>query len=130
MIILSIRSDKPDAEIGLYDNSQQLAFDTWEAHRELAETIHKRIDKLLKGQHRDWSDIEGVVCYRGPGSFTGLRIGLSVANSLSYALGAPIIATEGDNWLRYGLTKILNGNDDTIALPEYGSPPHVTKPRK
>lgn len=37
MIILSIRTDKPEAEVGLYKDSVQLAYETWTAHRALAD---------------------------------------------------------------------------------------------
>ncbi len=47
MIILTIRTDKPEAEIGLYDGEQQLAYEMWSAHRQLAETIHTKIKELL-----------------------------------------------------------------------------------
>jgi tRNA threonylcarbamoyladenosine biosynthesis protein TsaB len=39
-------------------------------------------------------DIEGVVCFKGPGSFTGLRIGLTVGNALAYAQNIPVVASK------------------------------------
>jgi hypothetical protein len=46
MIILTIRTDKPEAEIGLYDDEKQIIYETWQAHRQLAETIHLKIKEL------------------------------------------------------------------------------------
>jgi hypothetical protein len=43
MIILTIRTDKPESEIGLFNNKDKLAYEVWQAHRELAETVHKKI---------------------------------------------------------------------------------------
>lgn len=129
MLILTIRTDKPEAEIGLYDSQNQLAYEVWEAHRELAETIHSQIAKLLQNNDKNWRDIEAIVVFRGPGSFTGLRIGISLANALAYGLNIPIVATQND-WIERGLAKIKEGKTDKIAVPEYGAPVHITKPKK
>lgn len=130
MLILTVRTDKPEAEIGLYDDTNQLAYVTWQAHRQLAETIHHKIDELLKSQGRTLGDIEGVVCYKGPGSFTGLRIGMSVANALAYSNQLPIIVTDGENWIVDGTARLLAGENERIALPEYGAPAHTTQQKK
>lgn len=134
MIILTIRTDKPDAEVGLYDNEEQLAYITWQAHRELGQTIHQKIHELLHDQVRDWPDVEGIVAYQGPGSFTGLRIGLTVANALAYANHLPIVAVmngaETDDWQQTGITRLLHGETDKLALPEYGAEAHITQPKK
>jgi len=130
MIILTIRTDKPEAEIGLYDSDEQLAYEVWQAHRQLAETIHQKIEALLKTQQKTWQAIEGIACYQGPGSFTGLRIGLTVANSLAYSLGVPVVATQDPDWLNAGFARLQNGETDTVAMPFYGAEAHITPPRK
>jgi len=130
MIILTIRTDKPEAEIGLYDGEKQLAYETWLAHRQLAETMHGKIEALLKKQQKDWSDVQGIVCYEGPGSFTGLRIGLTVGNALAYSYGIPIVATGDPQWLEAGIQRMLNGEDDKQALPFYGAEAHITPQKK
>jgi tRNA threonylcarbamoyladenosine biosynthesis protein TsaB len=130
MLILIIRTDKPEAEVGLYNGNQQLAYYKWPAHRKLAETIHISINKLLSAQERGLHDIEGIITFKGPGSFTGLRIGLSVANTLAYTSDISIVSAAGDNWIKLGLARLQGGENDCVALPEYGSPPHITLPRK
>ena len=125
-----IRTDKPEAEIGLYFGQKKLAYETWEAHRKLAETIHQKIDQLLKSNSKKLEQIQGIVVFQGPGSFTGLRIGLSVANALTYSLNAPIVASQTDDWIKLGIKRLLTGKSDKIALPEYGSPVRTTTPRK
>lgn len=131
MIVLTLRTDKPDAEIGLFDGDKQLHYEIWQAHRALAETIHKKLDEVLKGQGRVLSDIGGIVCYQGPGSFTGLRIGLSVANALAYGLSVPVIGIEGeDQWLQRGIAKLIAGDNDRTVMPAYGAPVRITSPKK
>lgn len=129
MLILTIRTDKPEAELGLYQDSAQLAYHTWLAHRELAETIQIQISELLKGKGKALNDLGAIIVYEGPGSFTGLRIGISIANSLAYSLGIPIVA-EGKNWIESGINRLLAGDKDDLAIPEYGSLPNITQQRK
>lgn len=130
MIILTIRTDKPDAEIGLYDDHVQLAYRTWQAHRQLAETIHSTVEALLKGQDKAWTDVQGIVCFQGPGSFTGLRIGLTVANALAYSYQLPIVATQDPHWLESGIERLAGGESDAQALPFYGADAHITPQKK
>lgn len=130
MIILTIRTDKPEAEIGLYNNEARLGYETWQAHRQLAETIHSKIEALLKTHGSDWHDIAGIVCFQGPGSFTGLRIGLTVGNALSYGLDIPIVAAKGKAWIKTGLSRLQQGENDKLALPAYGAPAHITDQKK
>lgn len=130
MIILALRTDKPDAEIGVYDGHKHLVGDTWHAHRQLAETLHLKIHHLLEKNNLEWSNVEGLVVYEGPGSFTGLRIGLSVANALAYSREIPIISIGSDDWISKGIERIFSGHTNKVALPVYGSPVHTTSPNK
>lgn len=130
MLILTIRTDQPEAEIGLFDSTTKLAYQTWPAHRELSNTIHTKIKDLLGSQHKTFKDVEGIVCFQGPGSFTGLRIGITVADVLAYGLALPIVAAMGDDWIQQGTDRLQSGQNDRIALPHYGAPVHITTPRK
>lgn len=129
MLTLLIRSDKPEAEIGLYEGENRLAYEVWLAHRELAETIHKKIDRLLRSQNKSLADVQAVAVFKGPGSFTGLRIGITVANALAHSLQVPIVSATGDGWAAAAVQRLQNGEDETVALPEYGSEPNITQPK-
>lgn len=130
MIILAIRTDKPEAELYLLDDEETLQKTSWQAHRQLAETIHGRIAKLLNKSSISIEELDGIVCYKGPGSFTGLRIGLSVANTMSYSAGIPVVAADGKNWIEDGVKRLQNNENDSIALPKYGAPASTTSPKK
>lgn len=130
MIILSIRTDKPESEVGLFEDDKKLAYIVWEAHRILAETIHEKIEEILNKSSISIKEVQGIVVLQGPGSFTGLRIGISVANTLAYSLDIPVSAKQDPGWLESGIAALLAGQNDVISFPEYGGPAHTTKPRK
>jgi tRNA threonylcarbamoyladenosine biosynthesis protein TsaB len=130
MHILSIRTDKPEAELGLYDGIRKLDYYSWEANRQLAQTIHEKIVALLESNKLSLNELEGITVFKGPGSFTGLRIGITVANAISYSLKIPINSEMGDDWLDIGIDKLLKGENQKIVTPEYGALPHITTPRK
>jgi tRNA threonylcarbamoyladenosine biosynthesis protein TsaB len=130
VIILALRTDKPEAELYLYDGQKKLAELKWPAHLKLAETLNTQIKNILNKSSISLDDIQAIAIYKGPGSFTGLRIGMSVANALAYAQSIPIVSRGSEAWLQTAANDSLNGQSDRIAVPEYGSPAHTTKPRK
>jgi tRNA threonylcarbamoyladenosine biosynthesis protein TsaB len=130
MNIITIKTDQPLAEIGLYENSNKREYIKWEAHRKLSTQIHLKIEEVLSRHNLEMKDIEGVVFYSGPGSFTGLRIGASVANALAFGLDIPVISQNDDGWLDSGIQRIVSGENMKTAIPEYGRPPRITKPKK
>lgn len=130
MIILTIRTDKADAEIGLFDGQEKIEYETWQADHELSLTILQKIKDLLERNQRQFKDLEGILVYKGPGSFTGLRIGLSVANTLAYGLHIAVVASSGDDWLESGQHRLMAGDNENITLPSYGAEANITKPKK
>lgn len=129
MLILTIRTDKPEAEIGLFNNDRELAYETWQAHRQLAETIHTKLRDMLESQKKKLENIAAIAVFKGPGSFTGLRIGISVANALADSLQVPIVATTTEDWREKAIKKLQDGSDEKQIMPEYGAPPHTTPPK-
>lgn len=130
MYFLTIRGDNPEAEIGLYKNSEELGYVRWIAHRELAETLHIKIKALLEANNIDFNELSGIAIYKGPGSFTGLRISISVANALADSLNINIVGGSGINWIVESIQKLLKGSSDYLVTPDYGAPVHITQPKK
>jgi len=126
MLILTIRTNEPIAEVALFEGTTQLATNSWEGKRLLARTIHRHIDDLLKSQNKQLSDIQGIVGFRGPGSFTGVRIGLTVVDTLAYSLNVPIVGAMGDEWASQGIARLQHGENDKIAMPYYDKGAHIT----
>lgn len=130
MIILSIKTDQAESELALFKDNNRLAQIKWLAHRQLADTIHLKIKELLLSQDMDLNNIQGVVVFKGPGSFTGLRIGVTVANTLAYGLNVPIVGTNRNNWQKTGINNLLDNINQKIVLPEYGGEANITLPKK
>ena len=104
--------------------------DEWEANRELAKGLVGYLQAQLEKNGKNWGDISGIVAYKGPGSFTGLRIGLTVLNTFAESENVPIVGTTGDDWQQQGQARLATGENDKIVLPEYGGEAHITQPRK
>ncbi len=130
MLILTIRTDKPESEIGLYNETDQVFYESWQAHRQLAETIHQKLVDMLTAQGYTLEDIGAVAAYNGPGSFTGLRIGLSVANALAASYALPIVGETGEDWQMSAIKRLLDGQSEQFVVPEYGADVHITPQKK
>ena len=98
----------------------------WQAGRTLA----RGLLKFLEEKTGDLHDIGGIGVMKGPGSFTGLRIGLTVANTLADSLNIPIAGATGEDWQKVALKKLRAGENEKIVMPEYGAAAHITAPRK
>jgi len=61
-----------------------------EARREKSQKLLPFINDLLKKKKKKMTDLTEIEVNTGPGSFTGLRVGVSVANTIGWALGIPV----------------------------------------
>ena len=91
---------------------------TYEAElgRDMAEKLLAFIESRLDFENKKWSDITEIVFMSGPGSFTGLRIGASIVNTLASQLKIPLY----DH----------HGNKHEVIIPEYGREANISTPRK
>lgn len=128
-MILFLKTDNPFCELSV-KHSDQVVDGSWQADRNLAKDLLSHIEALLGSQNASWKDLSGLVVYRGPGSFTGLRIGATVMNTISYSQHIPIVGVAGENWRADGEARLKAGDNDTVIVPEYGRDARITKPRK
>lgn len=130
-MLLCIRTDTAEAQFLLCDNSgAHIAEIKQELGRDMAKQILTCLEELLQRHNAEWSDTTGVIVFRGPGSFTGLRIGVTVANTIAYSLQIPIVGTSGEQWIRSGVTRLSAGENDLTALPYYSKNANITTPKK
>lgn len=102
----------------------------WQAGRDLARDMLGFLRDKLADQGTTFNDIKGIAVFRGPGSYTGLRISMTVLNTLASAHEVPIVGGVGKSWEADCLARLARGENDTVVLPEYGGDARTTKPRK
>ncbi|MBQ2695419.1 tRNA (adenosine(37)-N6)-threonylcarbamoyltransferase complex dimerization subunit type 1 TsaB [Candidatus Saccharibacteria bacterium] len=88
----------------------------WDSGRDLAEGLLKFIQDKLSENNTTWTDITKITFMSGPGSFTGLRIGASVVNTLAHELKIPLYDHHGQK--------------HQIIIPNYGRPANISNPKK
>lgn len=88
----------------------------WESNHNLARDLLKFLHEKLQENHADFADITEITFMSGPGSFTGLRIGATVVNTLAHELNIPLY----DH----------HGHKHKIIIPDYGRGANITAPKK
>lgn len=81
------------------------------------ESLTLMIEELLEKQHFKLQDLQAISYSAGPGSYTGLRIGLSTAKGLCFALQIPLIAIPThQNLLQIGLSNIAVKDGNIVCM--------------
>lgn len=95
-------------EVQVYDNRSKIKDLLSIEQKPGSQTLLLAIDKILKKHKKTLSDVKSVKVNTGPGSFTGTRVGVSVANALGFALGVSVNGSPHEA-----------GKKAKIALPIY-----------
>ena len=101
----------PMTILKLDDHEYRYNFD-----HDLAEKLLQFIHSHLAEHGKSFHDISEITFMSGPGSFTGLRIGATVVNTLAHELDIPLYDHHGHRL--------------PLILPEYGRPANISQPRK
>src|SRR5579884_4290709 len=88
---LSIDTASDTASVAVSRSGAALAELTWQCHANHSVEVLPAIDRLLTMASVERAALEVVFVCRGPGSYGGLRAGLSLAMSLASALGVPVL---------------------------------------
>ncbi|EIW19973.1 MULTISPECIES: tRNA (adenosine(37)-N6)-threonylcarbamoyltransferase complex dimerization subunit type 1 TsaB [Pelosinus] len=102
MPILAIDTATLVSSVALATVDNVLAEITLQTKKTHSELLMPHIAKLLDMAQVAKSDLKGVAVSIGPGSFTGLRIGLSTAKTLAYALQIPVVGVPTLAAMAYG----------------------------
>jgi tRNA threonylcarbamoyladenosine biosynthesis protein TsaB len=118
-VILQIETATTSCSIALAIDGHVLAFKQVNERNIHAEVITIFIDELINTAGLTYNDIDAVAVSCGPGSYTGLRIGVSTAKGLCFALDKPLIAIETLEAMAYGVIndKAITIDEDTLLCP-------------
>jgi len=102
---------------------------SWDSGRGLSDQLLDKTQQFLTDAGTSPKDLAGIIIFSGPGSFTSLRIGHTVANALADSLGIPVVGAAGERWQTDGARQIKTTEPGRPALPHYGSDAHITRPK-
>ena len=110
MIVLAVDTSASTATAAITENGAPVAQSSFHGAKTHSETLLPMISDLMALSHLTADDIDLFACCTGPGSFTGIRIGVSVIKGLAFGKNKPCISLS---------------STDVLAYP-YLSLPHVT----
>lgn len=91
MKVLGIESSTITASCALIDDEKLIGEYTLNHRKTHSEKLMPMIEKLLEDTETDIEDVDIIAISKGPGSYTGLRIGAAIAKGLAHACNKPII---------------------------------------
>jgi len=128
MILFIDTSDFNGLRLGLIDKSAVRESTHQVAYNENYKTA-ELLQKFLRQNKTSPKDLIKIVVCSGPGSFTGIRVGVALAQALGFALNIPVIAIK-KNQIPKDLVKLATLRGGKTILLNYGQKPNITKPKK
>lgn len=113
MLTLGINTASSETSIALLENDKLIAEKSWQSKNNEAEKLMPAIAELCE----DLTKIEKVIVVKGPGSFTGLRVGVSVANTIAYLNKCELCAVDT---FEYWWSKSVTGDSLLIFAGKKG----------
>ena len=98
----------------LYKDGKIISKENLETKNKHSEVAMPTIDKLLKDVNVDVSELGNVIVVNGPGSFTGVRIAVTIAKTIAYALSIPIRVIDALTILATG----VNTDKKVVAIED------------
>lgn len=131
MLIVAIDTASLESAIAVLEINpgRVLGEESWHSNRNESERVLPGLDRLLKEAKKSWDEVEGVLVVRGPGSYTSLRVGITIANTIAWVRKIPmwgVVKTFGQAISSLDFTQLQK--TDRVE-PLYSAPPKIT-PRK
>ncbi len=102
MLVLGIDTSTRTTAVGLWDEDGLVAEISGKAHVEHSERLLVQIDRLFEFGGRGFDELGGIGAVVGPGSFTGLRVGIATAQGLAESRGIPTVGLSSLEVIAYG----------------------------
>lgn len=109
--ILCIESATKVCSVALFQNGVLKAIKEQGGQYSHAENLAVFVDELLKSEAIKPNDLDAIAVSEGPGSYTGLRIGVALAKGMCYSLEIPLIAIPTLKAMAYGAISKANKED-------------------
>lgn len=87
------------------------------------------LQSFLKKEKVKVTDLKKVIVCSGPGSFTGVRVGVALAQALGFGLNIPVVAIP-KNKIPKDLHKLEQARGTKALVMNYGQKPNITKAKK
>lgn len=104
-LILNIDTALGRASLCLAKNGESLQLELKDDQKNQAAWLHPCISLMLRNNGLKMSDLDAIAVSIGPGSYTGLRVGLAAAKGLCYGLKLPLIAVGSLSVIAYSVSK-------------------------
>ena len=117
-MILCLETATPSCSVALVHNGEVLACEEDPKGQNHSEKITLFIDSVMKKAGISYDQLDAVAVSMGPGSYTGLRIGVSTAKGICYAVSKPLIAVETLESMAYGGKVVISSEVETRAERE------------
>ena len=109
-LILSIETATPVCSVALHDNGKLLALQELHLQKSHSEYLAVLIRETMKYAGLALEELNFIALSKGPGSYTGLRIGTATAKGLCYSLDIPLISVNTLEAMAHGAKKYLEKN--------------------
>jgi tRNA threonylcarbamoyladenosine biosynthesis protein TsaB len=111
-LLLSLETSTQCCSAALHEDGMLVASKIIETPRSAASQLAVMIDEIFHSSNRKPKELKGVIVAAGPGSYTGLRIGVATAKGLCYALNIPIVSVNTLELLAYQFLKMDSTEKD------------------
>jgi tRNA threonylcarbamoyladenosine biosynthesis protein TsaB len=106
-LVLAIETATKVCSVALIEGNRVIDFEEQNGVYSHAENLAVFIERITKRNQIDYSDITAVAISKGPGSYTGLRIGVAFAKGFCYAQNIPLVAVDTLEIMAFGANELL-----------------------